>query len=64
MVSRDYTKELGLKPATRTVPLPVAIVILFLLAGLVWFGIAHLPARASHTPVGDGAAPSPKAATS
>lgn len=42
MVSRDYTKELGLKPATSKVPWPVAAVILAAVAGLVWLGVTKL----------------------
>lgn len=58
MVSRDYTKELGLKPATSKVPWPIAAVILAVVAGLVWFGIEKLNARASaHSAAADPAKP-------
>jgi len=32
MISRDYTKELGLAPAERRLPLPVTIAVLALVA--------------------------------
>lgn len=57
MVSRDYTKELGLEPATRKVPWPIAAVILAAVAGLVWFGVAKLTAKAHGAPHADAAKP-------
>lgn len=63
MVSRDYTKELGLEPATRKVPWPIAAAILAAAAGLMWFGISKLDARsdghnAHHAGAAKTAAPS------
>lgn len=42
MVSRDYTKELGLKSSTRKVPWPIAAVILAGIGGLVYIGVATM----------------------
>ena len=55
MVSRDYTKELGLKSATPKVPWPLAIALLAMMAVGTWFGVAklrELPSRqhAEETP--------------
>lgn len=44
MVSRDYTKEVGLPSATKTVSKPVAIVILALMAAGGWYAVATLAA--------------------
>ena len=38
MISQDYTKEMGLKPVAKKVPMPLAIAILVaILAGVGWF---------------------------
>ena len=47
MVSRDYTKELGLKSATPKVPWPLAIALLALMAVGTWYGVAKLRAMPS-----------------
>lgn len=50
MISRDYTKEVGLEPGTVRVPLPFAVVALVLIATGLWFSIvklhASMPVRA------------------
>ena len=45
MISRDYTKELGIPSDERIVPWPHALAILAVLAAVVaavWFGLARL----------------------
>jgi hypothetical protein len=42
MVSRDYTKELGLKSPTPKVPWPVAAIVLAGCGVAVWFGVKEL----------------------
>ncbi len=42
MVSRDYTKEIGLPAQNVMVPLPYAIGILAAFAAATWFGIASM----------------------
>lgn len=46
MIRHDYTQEVGLKPATKKVPLPVALLILAAAAGLVWWGAVNVPSFA------------------
>lgn len=52
MVSRDYTKELGLKSHTKKVPMPIALAILAAFFAVVWYGVsqanAHRPTRSHH----------------
>lgn len=52
MISRDYTKEVGLKPGTVRVPWPFAVVALVLIATGLWFSIVKLhastPVRVKH----------------
>ncbi len=40
MIRRDYREEVGLKPATKEVPLPLALIILAAAAGLLWWAVA------------------------
>jgi hypothetical protein len=42
MVSKDYTQEMGLKPTTPMVPLPLAIIILALGGAALWYGVTKL----------------------
>jgi len=46
MISRDYTKEVGLEPGTVRVPWPFAILALVLVAAGLWFSIVKLHASA------------------
>ena len=50
MVSRDYTKELGLKPSAPRIPLPVGIAILVVAGAAVWFAVTKLNQLPSGTP--------------
>lgn len=46
MISRDYTKEVGLKPGTVRVPLPLALVALAVIGAGLWVGAMKLHASA------------------
>lgn len=61
MVSRDYTKEIGLETRTKRVPLPVAFVIFAVFGAIVWYGVSHTPSH-SHAPKAAPAAPAKPAA--
>jgi hypothetical protein len=49
MVSRDYTKEVGLPTAQKTVSKPVAAVILLAIAVGIWFAAKTLMATPPHS---------------
>jgi len=53
MVSRDYTKELGLRTDEKIIPLPLAIPLLVAIAVGAWYGVGALRAGGQHevTPV-------------
>ena len=42
MICRDYTEELGLAPAKKLVPLPIAIAIFIVAGAGIWFAVAKL----------------------
>ncbi len=44
MVNRDYTKEVGIESGDRTVPRPIAAIIVALMAVGGWYGLAALRA--------------------
>lgn len=48
MVNRDYTKELGLNSATRTVPWPVGAAIIAVCCGAALFGVIKLQEGSHH----------------
>jgi len=48
MVSRDYTKELGLRSDEKIIPLSLAIPLLVAIAVGAWFGVAALRAGGQH----------------
>jgi len=58
MVSRDYTKEVGLPSHEGMVPLPVAIAIIAAIAFGAWYGMTSVDNRhaASKTAAADPAA--------
>lgn len=45
MISHDYTQELGLKPNAPIVPMPIALLILAVGGGVLWFGVTKLNER-------------------
>ncbi len=47
MTHRDYTKELGLPSTRKTIPRPLAYVILAVIAVGVFFGVADILRNAS-----------------
>ena len=51
MVSRDYTKEVGLPSADKIVPKPIAIIIFIALALGVWYTVATLAKHSAEGPV-------------
>lgn len=46
MISRDYTKEVGLSSDKKTMPRPVAYVVLAVVAVGISFGVAGVVAKA------------------
>jgi hypothetical protein len=51
MVSRDYTKEVGLDSGQKTVPKAFAAVVFVLLVAAGWFGVQNLGSRPGHSEV-------------
>ena len=51
MISRDYTKEVGIDSGTRTIPWPLAGVVLTLLAIGVWYAVGEARAAAQREQV-------------
>jgi hypothetical protein len=49
MVSRDYTKEIGASTGDRSVPLPIALIILVALAAAGWFLLTQTQKEPGHT---------------
>jgi hypothetical protein len=47
MVSRDYTKEIGLHAQNEVVPLPIAIVILLAIVAGIWLGVSRMQSKHS-----------------
>lgn len=58
MISKDYTQELGLKPAVKVIPLPIALAILAVAGALIWFAVVKL----HRMPAGHAATTTPPAA--
>ena len=46
MISKDYTKEVGLDSGTKTIPWPLAGVLLALVGVGVWFAVGEARAAA------------------
>jgi hypothetical protein len=53
MVSRDYTKEIGLNAHNEVVPLPIAIVILLAIVAGIWLGVSRMESKHSVAKAGD-----------
>jgi len=72
MISRDYTKEVGIPSQKRTLPRPVAFIVLAAVAVGVSFGVAgvitkskehHAAEKAAASPMPAATAPVPVPAT-
>ena len=59
MTSRDYTKEVGIPSQKKTLPRPVAYVVLAILAVGVSFGVAGIVAKSKEHHAAEKAASSP-----
>jgi hypothetical protein len=59
MVSRDYTKEVGLDSGQKNVPKPVAAAVLVLLVAAGWFGVQNLGSRPAHSEIAAVNPPAP-----
>ena len=53
MMSRDYTKEVGLSTGEKKIPLVIAISVLVAIAIGVWFGLAEVRAAAHRDKAAD-----------
>ena len=63
MISRDYTKEVGIPSHKKTLPRPVAFVVLAIVAVGVSFGVAGVLAEAKEQHAAEKHAAAPAAAT-
>ena len=63
MISRDYTKEVGLPSQKKTLPRPIAYVVLAVLAVGVSFGVAGVISESKEKHAAEKAASAPPAAT-
>jgi hypothetical protein len=59
MISRDYTKEVGIPSVKKTLPRPVAFVVLAAVAVGVSFGVAAVLTEAKEHEAAEKAAASP-----
>jgi hypothetical protein len=63
MISRDYTKEVGISSQKKTLPRPVAYVVLAIVAVGISFGVAGVVAESKEHSAAENAAKSPPAKT-
>jgi hypothetical protein len=61
MISRDYTKEVGVSSQKKTLPRPVAILVLLLVGVGIWFGVAGVVAKAKEHEAAEKASATPSA---
>ena len=59
MISRDYTKEVGIPSDKKTMPRPVAFVILAIVAVRVSFGVKEVVAKSREHHAAEAAAKAP-----
>ena len=57
MISRDYTKEVGVSSQKKTLPRPVAIILLLLVGVGVSFGVAEVVQKSREHHAAEKAAP-------
>lgn len=62
MISRDYTKEVGIPSQKKTLPRPVAFVVLAIVATGISFGVAGVVAKSKEHHAAEKAAASPNPA--
>jgi hypothetical protein len=63
MISRDYTKEVGIPPVKKTLPRPVAFVVLAAVAVGVSFGVAGVITESKEHSAAEKAAAGPAPAS-
>lgn len=61
MISRDYTKEVGVSSQKKTLPRPVAIIVLLLVGAGIWFGVAGVVAKTREHEAAEKASANPSA---
>jgi hypothetical protein len=64
MISRDYTKEVGVSSQKKTLPRPVAILLLLLVGAGISFGVAEVVQKSKehHAAEKASSAPAPAVA--
>ena len=63
MISRDYTKEVGIPSQKKTMPRPIAYVVLAAVAVGISFGVAGVVAESKEHGAAEKAAKTPSAST-